>query len=376
LETQTIPSLDRFWRNFGWNEPVFSPRYTLTTPQGGSVIAFVTNEGVRVEGAHTRPGSPLLIIVNEAKSVEDKIFEGIDRCTPDALMLISSPGWRTGRFYQCFKELRPFYTCINAGLADCPHISQERIDHTIATYGIDHPVTRSTLFGEFMSQADGQQFVCTTEEVTSCLDFPPTWKPGFKCGFFDFAEGRAANVLCVRNGNKYDIVDSWRDTNEDAVVGRALYLIKKHGLDQKQVWADAAAKSILDKMATSGCSVNRQNFGATDPSGIYKSWVAKAWLEGASKIKSREVIIPNRAELLAQITNRLKVFAPTGKLGVEDKWIMKKERNVDSPDEGDVLFGAMAVHDDHLDVKPEFLDLSDLQYHSPNSRQLASVAGL
>src|SRR6266576_2695403 len=252
LETQTIPSLDKHYQKFGWAEPVRSPRYHLITPTGGDLIAYVTNEGVRVEGAHSRPGEPLLMIVNEAKSVDDQIFEGIDRCTPDCLVLISSPGLRFGRFYQAFTKLRAFYTCIQVGLKDCPHIPKERIDHTIATYGLHHPITRSTLFGEFMSQTEGEQFCITIEEVEAALFYPPKWKPGFKCFFFDFADGRAENVFFVRNGNKYEMLDAWREQNEDAVVGRAIALIKENGFKPGQGGADAAAKQILDKMARAG----------------------------------------------------------------------------------------------------------------------------
>src|SRR5262249_18038882 len=139
LETQTIANLDKHWRKFGWTQPVKSPLYTLVTPTGGSLIAFVTNEGTRAQGHHTTPDQPLLMIVNEAKSVHNSVLEGIDPCTPDVLLLIRSPGGREGRFYDCFTKLAPYYATIRAGLADCPHISQEKIEHTVAKYGADHP---------------------------------------------------------------------------------------------------------------------------------------------------------------------------------------------------------------------------------------------
>src|SRR5262249_5449475 len=195
-----------------------------------SFVAFCTNEGGRFEGFHKRPDSPLLIIVNEAKNIDANIWRGIDRCTPNALMLVSSPGGREGRFYQCFQELAGRYQCIRAGLKDCPHISKEKIDEIVAIYGENDPQTRSTLHGEFMQSPDGDMWVCLPEDYESCLDFPPEHKPGFKCGFFDFAEGRAENVFFRRDGNKYFLEDAWRETNEDAVVGRAIYLINRCGL--------------------------------------------------------------------------------------------------------------------------------------------------
>jgi hypothetical protein len=376
LSSQTIPNLDRHWRKFGWSEPVQSPRYTLVTPTGGSLIAYVTNEGARAEGHHSRPDEPLLMIVNEAKSVDQPIFEGIDRCTPDALMLVSSPGLREGRFYDCFTKLAPLYHLVRAGLTDCPHITKEKIDNVVATYGKDHPITRSTLYGEFMSQAEGEQYCCTAEELESCLSFPPPHKPGFKFGFFDFADGRAENVLALRNGNKYEIADAWRDVNEDAVVGRSIYLMRKHGLEQHQAGGDAAAKSIIDKMAQAGFAIRRQNFGAADKNNIYKSWSAMAWLEGAQKIRSREVILPDDPVLKAQITTRKKLFTPNGKLAVEDKIKMLRERQLESPDRADALFGCMAERDTLLDVPMHFVDLSKWSINERAEHELGQVVGL
>ena len=375
LTTQTIPSLDRHWRKFGWAEPVRSPRYTLITPKGGSLLAFVTNEGVRIEGAHSRPGEPLMVIVNEAKSVEMDIFQGLDRCTIDMLVLISSPGLRNGRFFDACTNPTLGYTVIRAGLADCPHIPQAHIDDVIAKWGPNHPFTRSTLHGEFMSQEDGVQFTNTIEEIQSCIDSPPKWKPGFRYGFFDFAEGRAENVLVIRNGNKYEIADAWREVNEDAVVGRAIFLLNKHDLKNGMWGADAAAKSILDKMAQSGFTGNRQNFGQTLPNSPYKSWVAMAWREFAQKVINREVILPDDPVLKKQGTDRKKTWSPTGKLAVEDKLVMLKERQIESPDRWDALVGCGMSHDDTLDVPENIIDLTTWKQQSGRNSSVAKCVG-
>lgn len=375
LSTQTIPSLDRHWRKFGWSEPVRSPRYTLITPKGGILHAFVTNEGVRIEGAHSRPGEPLMVIVNEAKSVDMDIYQGLDRCTIDMLVLISSPGLRNGRFYEACTKLADRYTVIRAGLADCPHIPQSHIDDVIAKWGPNHPFTRSTLHGEFMSQEDGIQFTNTIEEVESCIVFPPQWKPGFQYGFFDFAEGRAENVLVIRNGNKYEVADAWREVNEDAVVGRAIFLVNKYNLKNGQWGADAAAKSILDKMAQAGFVGNRQNFGQTLPNSPYKSWVAAAWREFADKIKNREVIIPDDPVLKDQGTSRKKIISPLGKLAVEDKAVMLRDRGVESPDRWDALVGAAAAHDDSMEVHENVIDLTQWKLNDQSARRIAKCVG-
>ena len=300
---QTIPSLDAHWPKFGWKEPTKSPRWILKNGDGGKLIAFVTNDAGRVEGWHEYPDSPLLLIVNEAKNVDEEIFGALDRCTPTAVIYISSPGLREGRFYESHATI-PGWIRVKAGLADCPWIPREKIDDIIAKWGPDHAMTRSILHGEFMAVGDEDFYCLLPEEYDFCVDAPPQHKPGFEYGFFDFADGRAENVFARRNGNKYWIEDAFRDQNEDAVVGRAIMLLSKSRLTPQQVGADAAAKSILDKLATAGWPINRVNFGAKVPDSIYRSWSVFAWIECCNKIKRREVIVPKDALLRQQFCSR------------------------------------------------------------------------
>jgi hypothetical protein len=344
LNGQTLPSLNKHWGKFGWDKPLESPRYKLTTPSGGVLTAFVTKDPARAEGWHEKPGEPLLLIVNEAATVDDPIFTALDRCTPTAILLVSKCSYRRGRFFQTHQKLRHEWNCINAGLADCPHIPKSKIDFILSTYGPDHPVTRSTLYGEFMDQLEGDLYCLTTEDYLKCLDSPSRHIPGTKCGFFDFGRGKAENVFARRDGNKYWIQDAWHEVNEDAIVGRAMWLVKQSGLKPSQVAGDAAAKGILDKMAASGCTIGRQNFGAKDPGNIYQSWAAKAWIEGSQKVKNREVIIPEDTILQAQMTTRQKILMPSGKWGLIDKDIMEDE-GIESPDRADAVFGCMAQNE-------------------------------
>jgi hypothetical protein len=167
LQVQTIPALDRHWRKFGWESPLRQPRFILSSRTGGQLTGLVTNEGGRMEGHHARKDSPLLIIANEAKSLDDQIFEAIDRCTYSALMLLSSPGYREGRFYEaCEGNLKDQYLVVRAGLADCPHIPEARINGVRASYGDWHPITRSTLYGEFMEYSN-DAFI-SHELITNC----------------------------------------------------------------------------------------------------------------------------------------------------------------------------------------------------------------
>lgn len=163
IEDQTRPALHKHRGKFdGWD---FN-QWTITTPTGGRIRLYSTDDPGRVEGAHRDtyddgtpdPDGPLLIVANEAKSLKDEILDAFDRCTFDGLLYASSPGFMRGRFYESqFKEELNFKRC-RVGLKDCPHVPAERIASVIAKYGKDSPFVRSTLDGEFMEASSEQRF--------------------------------------------------------------------------------------------------------------------------------------------------------------------------------------------------------------------------
>lgn len=389
LTDQTIVSLDKHWPKFGWNKPTRSPRYELKTPTGGMLVAFVSNEAERVEGFHKEDDidGPLLQIVNEAKTVSEEIFTGLDRHTVNARLYLSSTGLMMGRFYECFNKNKTQWRCFHVGLKDCPHIPQSKIDFYLTTYGEKHPIYRSTIHGEFMEQGDGTVLCLTTGDLVRCHQSPPRHMSGWKYLFCDFAEGRAENAACLRNGNKYTIEDAWKEVNEDAVVGRFIQLFMRLGFEPKDapehIGGDAAGKGILDKLSLAGWNLHRQNFGVpknwpSSPGGqLYTGWGAMAWIEGSNKIKNREVIVPDDDDtLFAQITTRPKEYTVSGKMAVMDKVTMAKELGLPSPDRGDVLFGAMAAVDLSALYGKETFDVSgwrERHDEAGNSEFLASV---
>src|SRR5215471_14969256 len=131
----------------------------IRTPQGGLLTAFTTDEASRMEGHHGGKGAPLLIVADEAKSIPNPIFEAIDRCGYAVLLVISSPGLRSGNFYDAFSLNRANHLVFEIGLRDCPHIAQEKIDDMLSQYGEGHPLVRSSIYGEFMDLAEGESFV-------------------------------------------------------------------------------------------------------------------------------------------------------------------------------------------------------------------------
>lgn len=345
LNEQIIPAIEAQIHKFEGFKSVRSPYYRVTTPTGGLIIAYVTDDSARVEGLHGSPDAPLLEIIDEAKSVAEPIFTGIDRCGYQAIILCSSGGLMQGSFYDSQTKNRASFHCVSAGLKDCPHISPDKVKRIIEKYGENHPFTRSCVYGEFMEQDDAMQFIFPHSIVRDAIENPPTHRSGQKIGFVDFAEGTAEHVLAVRNGNKTEIKLGFREANKHAACARLIRGFKDNDLKQEQLWGDAADKEALDILASMGWSIHRKSFGAPAAnSEYYQSWSAEAWNESAIGVSKGELIVPDDPILIAQLTSRMKTFVGRGKVGAEEKYDMRK-RGVESPDRGDAWCGANNVYD-------------------------------
>lgn len=156
LDGQAMPAINRHKGKFPqWKfieREIRTPGPDGNLESGGFFIAFSVADGARAEGWHKLDDNdgPLLIIVDEGKTVSEDVYSALDRCTPNAVVLFSSAGTMSGRFYETQFKPELGFTTLKVGLKDCPHISQEKIDYILATHGANSPFTRSALHGEFV----------------------------------------------------------------------------------------------------------------------------------------------------------------------------------------------------------------------------------
>ena len=343
LDNQVFPAIRRHEGTFpGWK---FVKR-RVTTPSGGRCVLFTTDEPGRAEGWHKEDDSqgPLLIIVDEAKSVPDLIFQAIDRCTYNALLYVSSPGVTAGRFYDVFSKDLGFQS-LRIGLKDCPHIPAERIDDVIRTYGADHPFTLSTLHGEFMEQDGENMFVIPPSAVRQLYECPPEPVDGPQYAFCDFAAGGDENVLAHRAGNRILPLLAWKEANTMAAVGRFIIEFQKRGLRPGDIYGDEGGLGgpMIDRLAEAGWPINRVNNGAPPLNpGRYENRGAEMWHCAAWVIAGSGIILPPDDRLKTQLTTRRIKPLSDGRLGIEAKKEMAA-RGLVSPDRADAVVGVIAI---------------------------------
>jgi len=352
---------DQFWSAIrrqlhkfpGWK--ITDSQHLVETPSGGRLRAFTTDDPGRAEGFHSEEDAPLLIIVDEAKSIDEEVLQAIDRCSYNVLVYISSPSTKDGRFYQAFSEHADSFIQFHAGLADCPHVSKERIADTEKRYGRDHPFALSTLHGEFMDYSDAILHIIELGDLErwreSSIGFIPGQVLIVAC---DFAAGGDDNVILVRDGNKIRKIITWKDRDTARAVGRFISEIKEieREIDGRRITvigdATGAGRPMVDMMRQSGIDVVAFNFGGSTDDERYKDEGTRGWYELAHLIRSGRILPPPghqeaAKKLFAQLSQRRQsYYANGGKLWMESKDEMRS-RGLKSPDVADAMVMAWAV---------------------------------
>ena len=350
-----------------WNDS------SVIAPNGSKIIGFSASESGRFEGFHAvdHETSPLLIIVDEAKTVEEPIFQAISKCNPTRLLIMSSTGGPSGTFYNAFSKNKHLYRTHSVTAYDCPHITKEEIDRTIAEYGERHPHVRSKIFSEFMEDDDGSTIVIPYNRVERCLLSPPQYTSGDCVAFCDFAAGGDENVLATRRGNKIFPLICWREKDTMASVGRFIVEFRKAELKQEWIFADEGGlgKPMCDALREAGWNVNRVNNNAK-PYDVkaYGNRATEMWFVAAKEIERGEIILPNDDILISQLTTRKQRIDSKGRLFLETKEDMRA-RGLTSPDRAEAVIGCLAnfqakvmnytVNDGRLPWEPEE-DYSDI----------------
>ena len=355
VEDQLWPSLRGYIGALGDGWRITASQ--LEYQNGSRAIGFSTSDPGKFEGWHRQgPSENLLMIVDEAKTVGDPVYEAIERCQPSRLLIMSSPGGPQGAFYKAFTKEAHLWKTHSVTSYDCPPIPPTWIEEQFEKWGREHPLVRSMIFGEFMDLGS-ENLVIPYNILQNCFQNPPIYRKGNKIAFCDFAAGGDENVLCVREGNKVQPMVCWKERDTMSSVGRFIMEFEKAGLSQHNIYADAGGLGIpmCDALAEAGWQVNRVNNGerAYDDR-HYANRGAEMWYTAARKIEKCELILPEDDVMVEQLTTRMGKTNSRGRLLLESKQDMKT-KGLDSPDRGDALVGCITCggQSNSIYIKPK-----------------------
>lgn len=391
IANQVWPAVERHRSKFSGGWTWREHDHFIETPAGGFCTMFTTDDPRRAEGFHCEfsagVDAPCVIICDEAKSVGEGIFEAFSaRCTFNILLYISSTGLMVGSFYNAMCGKGGFKR-YSIGLDQCPHISKQRVAELLEEYkdSPDHPLLRSTLYGEFMDFTGDKGRFITLNDIRKALESPPQRTFGETVAFCDFAGGGSENVLALRRGNLVTLARCWKETNEMAAVGHFIRLFREHDLQASQIYGDnaGAGKPMISAFAEAGWNLGRFNGGSpAQRDSDFFDRNAEVWETAGREVKKGKVILPDDARLHEQMVNRFRTADAKGRIKAESKSEMLEKRGVPSPDRADAVMAAIALRTPYTtgkadsifpgwlkqaaaDLQPEAPELAgaDLGYH-------------
>ncbi len=367
LKTQLWPNLEMFRQRF--------PRWKwqadkIRTPEGGFIAAYSTIHPGRAEGHHEHPERPVMLMVDEAKSVPEVIFEALSRCTPTFFVLTSSPGKPSGTFYNAFRRNRKLWHTVQVSAFDCPHIKPEKIELARQLYGEDHPVYRSMVLGEFTEGDDSMMIPRYLLE--RALAHPCKPRTGTRTAAVDWAAGGDETVLAERYGNQLRIL--WKDREKDTVKAarKVVAECKRRGIEQGRVWGDVCGIGL--SIMQSAQHYEKWRFKpfnggekVQDPTKQkqFLNMNAYSWHLFRQALERGEVYFPDGLDetTIDQLCDRYMEWNEKGVIQLEKKEDLK-DRGLKSPDRADALImawygGRFAAYDDTpvqtaAPVKPQY----------------------
>lgn len=329
-------------------------RYIRCRLSGSEIRLFATDEEGKSEGWHPlEPGAELVIVVNEAKSVPESIYNGLRRCTGfTRMLLISTPGPPHGFFYKAFntwkyKRRVTFF--------DCPHLSKEEFESDKIELGESSFLFRSKWLALFTTI--GKQTVISEEALLKCLAaknniewIGKSWP--IRVGI-DLSLGGDETVIQYVKGNKQLKTTCFRITDATLVADRIDRELSDYGIDKSDVenyylYMDdgGSGRAIIDILVRRSWNVYRvvNQSRARSKKGVYRNRGAELWYKFQRLITECHVILnaDKDEKLYAQIINRhFKQSDGLGGITLMSKAEEKSEGR-ESPDRADALILAFS----------------------------------
>ena len=324
-----------------WNE------CEIKTPQGGRAFGFSTDDPLRVEGWHQElPDSPLLYVVDEAKSISDDLYQGIGRCTPTFYLQLSSACPAQGFFYHSFGKYKSIFWTTKVKSKDCPHITdqQREIDRVTldrAVYAMKHD-------SEFSEDLTGSAIPLRILNECLARQVLIDHLPSDQVAGCDFAAGGEENTIAIRRGNMTEIAAAWRNDNPTQACREFIEHFKRLKLHPGEIFGDAGGLGavMISNLKDAGWPINEVHNGSpAEDAEHYANRGSEIWFKAAHRIEfgighGLHVIIPTDKLFIEQASNRKREYDAKQRLKIESKKDLAN-RGIISPDRADAVFMAM-----------------------------------
>lgn len=340
-------------------------RHLEFLPTGSVINLFASDEEGKAEGYHPFADSTskvFAILVDEAKTVSDEIYNALTRMTGAThMVLVSSPGTPSGFLYRAFTSEK--WQSYKVTARDCTHIRADEIEAAADQYGEASPIFRSAFLAEFTSVDSNT--VISYESVWRVLKNPPAINDdGIARAGIDLATGGDENVMSVFRGNQQVGLECFRFSDTVATRLHLQNLLRKYGdsvgLKGENVSVDdgQVGRAIISELNAQGFKVVPVRFGSKAFNSVaYANRGTELWWNFSRLLSFLR--LKNDKLLINQLASRYyKQADRTGKIILESKRESKAAGH-SSPDRADGTILAWArvaptyFQREHKSEKPE-----------------------
>lgn len=352
LKNQTEPhikeAIQRLNARCGCNVYESVEFYHRCSGRNGEIKLFATDTPGRAEGWHPRtPIGRLILITNEAKSIDPTILAAMDRCRGYSHWLeVSSPGGRSGTFYKNWKRANKYPSALKAEpfkyfgrqvtYHDCPHISEAEAQIVLDKHGEQSLIYQTSFLANFYEE-EGDVVIPATF-VESCDTVAPT---GDDIGIgLDCAAGGDETVVMIRRGNR---LVKWKAFTESNIkraantVNDFLHEVK-HGTYIFNADDGGVGRGFLDELVYLGWTIQRRhNQSLAYNKAKFLNLGAEIYWHTRDLFQARLIVAPTDDDTRRQLFTRKKdTQEGSGKIKLPSKRLLR-EQGIQSPDRADAF---------------------------------------
>ena len=393
IEGQLFKYLEGMLRPYesaGWN--VSLSGLTVKGPKVRGLqsrwIARVPKDALTLEGYHGEwaPDDkgvlhwcPVCVIIDEAKSVKETVFEALFRIEPYWGMVVSTPGEDYGPFYDAVNP-----ETLDGGVArdpdglwhyrrkigrrDCPHLQTpakiQYLKNLTEKYKLGSSFIKSFAEGNFQRQTDENEVFTDTdlERVKAAMRPKVSYNPGKKYAGLEFSSGGDEQPIMILDGDKVVYQKIWLEKDTDKLAQGFLIDLKRFDVPARNAIADngGIGYAIIDNMESRGYRGIVRYMNNQSP--VNQHEYADRITEDHYKFKEilrtyPDLQLPNDPVLLKQMRQRRFKMDDHNRVKLEEKRNHRK-RTGESPDRLDTLIMTFS------DWKPPKNEKKSDEYHS------------
>ncbi len=393
IKGQLFEYLDNICRPYageGWKVSVSGLTVEAPRVRGlkSTWTARVPRDALTMEGYHgkwkqddneNQCWCPVCVIIDEAKSASDLIFEEAWRIEPDFLFVISTPGEDAGAFFEAIDP-----DSLDGGVKkdpdglwhyrrkitrrECPHLQTPAkiryLERLTEKFGARSSFIKSFSEGEFQRQSDENNVFTDTDIERMKLAMRPRkdYNPGKKFAALEFSSGGDEQPIMILDGDKVVYEKVWREEDTDKLAKDFLIDLRRFEVPARDCIADngGVGKPIIDNMEARGYRgivryMNNQDSVARHE---YADRITEDHYRFKEMIRQHpEIQLPNDPILMKQMRQRRFRVDDHNRAKLEEKKKHRK-RTGESPDRLDdtiMLFS---------DWRPPKKDKPKAEYHS------------